>query len=347
MRVMPRRVRRAAPAAAAAVLGLFLVAPASAAGPVAFVGQESLAVVARDGTGAASVVVSNEGPEATVAWSVMLAGAPGTARVDVEPASSSLPANGISVIDLTFRVTGTEGPLTGYLVGTVGEASFPAVLPLTIRMFPFEVPLGPGGVVIFVVGLAAALALARWVVWRWADRKGPAQTGAGQRAGQGTRQGEGQRLGPPRSLTWEPTSWATTITGAGGLLTLLTLSGALPADTIVFSREEFAALALVFAAFGVLAPLAYAALRCECWPAQMVTVAMAITTAGVLGQLATLELLVADAFGQSGGTPSLWILLLIALGCGALVLIYVWRSMTETIKTTPEWSAGRTTLPLL
>lgn len=317
----------AAAALAAAALALFLAVPATAAGPVAVVGPEAMKVVARDGVGTATVAVSNEGPGTTIAWSVTLTGAGGAATVDVEPASSSLPANGVSVIDLTFRVAGAEGSLTGYLVGAVGAASLPAVLPLTIRTFPIGVPFGP----IIVIG-ASILIAAAWVAacWRW-DRLHEMAPG----------------LDPDAKPAWDPTSWATTITGAGGLLTLLTLSGALPTDTIVFSREEFAALALVFAAFGVLAPLAYAALQDPMRPALMVTVAMAITTAGVLGQLATLELLIADAFGQSGGTPSLWILLLIALGCGALVLIYAWRSMTETIKTTPEWSAGQTTLPLL
>ncbi len=329
MRVATTRVRLIAAAATATALGLLVTAPpSSAAGPVAFVGQESLEVVARGGHGTATVAVSNEGPGVTIAWSVTLTSAAGAARVDVDPPSSSLSANDVSVIDLTFRVTGAEGSLAGYLIGTIGGGSAPAVLPLTIQAFPFEVPFGPPT----VIGASALIAVV-WVLICW--KRG------GLRA-------QATNVDPDAPPAWEPTSWATTITGAGGLLALLTLSGALPADTVLFSRQEFAALALVFAALGVLAPLAFVALRDWFGTAPMTAVAMALTTAGVLGQLATLDLLIVDAYGQSGGPVPLLVFLAIAILCGVLVLLYVWRSLTTILPKEAAVTGGRrVTLPLL
>lgn len=328
MRVMRTLVGLVAAAAAATIPGLALVASASAAGPVAFVGQESLKVSARAGVATATVAVSNEGPGATIAWSVTLTSAAGAAQVDVDPASSSLSANGVSVVDLTFRVTGAEGSLAGYLIGTVDGGSAPAVLPLTIQTFPFEVPFGQGLVIVVSVVVAAV-----WVFlcWRWGGLRDLATN-----------------VDPNAPPAWEPTSWATTITGAGGLLALLTLSGALPADTVLFSRQEFAALALVFAALGVLAPLAFVALRDWCGTAPMTAVAMALTTAGVLGQLTTLDLLIVDAYGQSGGPVPLLVFLAIAILCGVLVLLYVWRSLATILPKGAAVTGGRrVTLPLL
>ena len=158
-----------------------------------------------------------------------------------------------------------------------------------------------------------------------------------------------KRMGPP---DWKfSESWASTLTLVGGILgTILAQSDVLPTPTHYLPNAAYGALNVLFVMTTLLAPLLYAAMQTveegKGEPKFLgfvgwFLVASAVTLWGVLGELLTVALLVAEM--QIGGAlPLQSIGVFLALVLLALVLLgfYLWRGIDwrlkyQTIPTVP------------
>ena len=188
----------------------------------------------------------------------------------------------------------------------------------------------PAVVVGFSAVAAFGLVAARWAAW-------PADPGRPPRPSLG------QRLGPP---SWRfSDSWASNVTAVGAVLTAVVVSGlAAPAGRYV-SPPGVAALAVFWGFLVVLAPFVYSATSSPVTPpgsplpsggglalegtVGAFLVSSAITVWAVLGQFATLALLVADLTGPRGVFR---MALVVLVAAAAMLVRYAWCSILWVVE---------------
>lgn len=141
------------------------------------------------------------------------------------------------------------------------------------------------------------------------------------------------------------TGFASTLVAGGGLLTIIVAAGVLPEETQAFSKSEYTALGLIFAAAIVVAGIIYAAFEIEEEGKRHGSVwaflaAAFVTVWATFGQLVVLWLLVGELTdeGFSGVTDTV-LLVLVAL---ALVALYVYTRRIEWIITPDEPTGPKT-----
>ncbi len=311
----------AATTAAAFVVGILgLLAFATAAAPTAlaqdeivhFASSDPITVPIKDGTGTASVVLVNGGRANAVRWTIQLEGSDaGTApSVGLDPTTTRLSARSTTTIDLTVTAPDGVGKLTGTLVATPQRDSPPITLPLTIATTSFSLPIDPTAVAGIALLFATFIVGIRYLTLPKRVFRRP--------------------LGNP---SWSfSTSWATTFTGAGALLTTIVASGALPAEPYLVTKADVAGLAILFAGLGFLAPVVFLAFNLGPAPVFGFHVATWLTTAGVIGQLTTIVLLVLDAFGQGTSTWFVAGIMLIEVAGLLAIASYVYRGIPPALE---------------
>lgn len=281
-----------------------------ATGPIAFVGDDDLSVAIKDGTGKATVIVVNEGPEKTIDWKIdLVTAADGTKRTaTVEPAQSTLAERSSQIVPLAIKNVSATGKLTGVLIGTPTASGAPITRALTLSNFGFWLALDPPTIVAAALILSIAVVTLRYVTL-------PAKY-----------------TGPLSNPKWSfTTSWASTFTGAGAVLATLVSAGALPDSPYLLEKSEFALLAVFFGAIGLVAPVVFLALNGNRAPIFVFHVATWLTTAGVVGQLTTVVLLLVDALGQGAGSLLVLVLGAVELVGVALILVYIVRGIPRTL----------------
>jgi hypothetical protein len=143
------------------------------------------------------------------------------------------------------------------------------------------------------------------------------------------------------SVRWDfSRSWATNITTIGAILGTVTAAGVLPRAGRLLVADEVAGLSVFFGILAVLSGFVYTVLSRPVLdqgePARQGYVkpfllAAGITLAAVIGELATLALLLADA-AQRRSTTAVAIALLVLLGvAGFLVLRHAWDTLGWTL----------------
>jgi len=141
---------------------------------------------------------------------------------------------------------------------------------------------------------------------------------------------------------WDPTtSWASTLTAIGALVgAVIAVSPALPGETHMFPKKEFAGLSIFFGGINLFAPFVYNVTRRGSSPELLngyvwaFVAASAMTLWAVTGQLITLGLLVREMYWQAT------IALLVSVIFGVLILLaivimipYVKQSVRFALKT--------------
>jgi hypothetical protein len=268
---------------------------------ISFGGKDEVNVSIKDGLGKATVVVVNAGDAATIDWTVQLApdkvGNARTAKVD--PAQSSLDGRKPNTITLTFKDISTTGKLDGVLVGTPPGTGTPITKSLTISNFGLSWPIDPSLIIVQVLVVSLVLLTARYFTINHDFFTGP--------------------LANPK---WSyATTWTASFAGAGALLATLVASGALPDEPYLLGKADFAALAIIFGALGVLAPVLFAALNGSVGSIEVFHVCTWVSTAAVIGQLTTIVLLLIDATGQ--GSSDWFVVFLGAIQAVGLVAICI------------------------
>lgn len=154
----------------------------------------------------------------------------------------------------------------------------------------------------------------------------------------------GDRMGP---ANWDfTTSWASTLTAVGALLGSILAAGVLPDETQRLSNAAFAGLNLFFGLLIPVAPLVYNATRGPkdtdaatgkqpqyqgyVWSFLL---ASAITLWAVLGELATIFLLLAEMQAEgSMSAPAILMFQSLLLIAVVFLIVYVWRTIYWTVR---------------
>ena len=286
---------------------------------ITFAGKEDVSVPIRDGSGATTVVVVNGGDATTIGWSVQLDPAKdGTARTaDVDPPQSPLAARAPNTIRLTIKDVSTTGKLSGVLVGTPTGTGTPITRTLTVANFGGPWSIDPPSVVLLVLFVSLIVLAIRYLTL------------------------DETLKGPLTNPKWSYSStWTASFAGAGALLATIVASGALPSEPYLLSKAEFAGLAILFGALGVLAPVVFAALNGKRGSIEVFHLATWLSTAAVIGQLTTIMVLLADALGQ--GTSDWFVSALFVTEAVAvtLIFIYIYRGVPKTIEAAKPESRG-------
>ncbi len=135
-------------------------------------------------------------------------------------------------------------------------------------------------------------------------------------------------------------SWATNITLVGGLLGTALASVELETPTEYLKGNVYVGFYVLFSIMTVMAPLVYVVLSKSAEPRGNVggfLVAGGLTVWAVVGQIATLTLLLGE-FAREGGFPpgSAWLLRGMLWGGMALVIGYCAKTMYATLKKQPQ-----------
>ena len=302
-------------AAGALVLGASVVV---AQGTITFAGKEDVSVPIRDGSGATTVVVVNGGEATTIDWSVQLDPAKdGTARTaDVDPPQSPLAA----------RAPNTQADHQGCLddrkaLGRAcrdtdgdGHADYAHA---DCRQLRGAVVDRPSSVVLLVLFVSLIVLAVRYLTLDAALK------------------------GPLTNPKWSYSStWTASFAGAGALLATIVASGALPSEPYLLTKAEFAGLAILFGALGVLAPVVFSALNGERGSIEVFHLATWLSTAAVIGQLTTIMVLLADALGQGTSDWFVSALFVMEAVAVALIFIYIYRGVPKTIEAAKRESPG-------
>ena len=150
------------------------------------------------------------------------------------------------------------------------------------------------------------------------------------------------RMGP---ATWDFTdSWASTLTAVGALLGTILGAGVLPEETQRLSNAAFAGLNLLFGVLIVLAAFVYNATRQPTkkngkeevqyqgyvWSFLL---ASAMTLWAVLGELATMFLLLAEIQAEgSMSAPPILVFQSVLAAAGVVLIVYAWRTIYWTVE---------------
>ena len=306
------RVRSATGLALGTLVLLALAGAVNAQDTISFAGKEDVSVTIEDGAGSATVVVVNGGDAATIDWTVQLApgedGAVRTATVD--PAQSSLATRSTNTIALTIKDVSATGKLSGVLVGTPTGAGSPITRTLTISNFGLAWSMDAAAIVLVVLVLSLAVLTGRYLTLDRRTIKGP--------------------LKDPK---WDyTTTWTAGFAGAGALLATLVASGSLPPEPYLLTKAEFAGLAMLFGALGILAPVIFTALNRPRGFIEVFHFSTWLSTAAVIGQLTTILLLLVDATGQGSSdwfVVSIGVMQVVGV---VLIYIYIWRGVPKTLE---------------
>jgi hypothetical protein len=322
----------------------FCTSAAAQTGPsLQFSDDEELAVdlPEKGGSSTASVVVENQTDTAVdLEFEVLLEDAEGdpTSSISVAPTgNATLDPHETGRFELTFNASESTGELSGELVAGSTDAG-PAVRALTFRESA-ELASWFNGVIFAPLIFAFLFVVARWALL--------GVTGASLT----------KRLGP---ANWDFSgSWASTLTVLGALVGTILSAGVLPDETERLSKASYTALNLIFATLIVVAPVIYAATRrpkdTKLKPGDSADEAEDIQYQGyvwsfllasgiviwaVVGELATIGLLLAELHGEKAISTEALGVLWGVLGAGALLIVsYSWntiRWMIELKSSLPE-----------
>jgi hypothetical protein len=315
----------------------FSASAAAQTGPSLQFSDEDELVVTLPGKGkstTASVVVENQtGESIQLEFAVLLEDEDGDATNSIGVAPSdgaTLDPHQTGRFELTFSAAESTGELSGELVARAMEAG-PAVRALRLKESAGLASWFNG--VIFVPLIFAALFIcARWALL---DVKEAKLT---------------HRLGP---ANWDFSgSWASTLTVLGALAGTILSAGVLPEETERLTKASYTALNLIFGILIVFAPVVYAATR---RPKETTLrpgdpddegkdiqyqgfvwsflVASGLTIWAVVGEMATIGLLLAELHGEKSiSTEALYVLWGV-LGAAALVVLhYSWNTIRWMIE---------------
>jgi hypothetical protein len=247
--------------------------------------------------------------------------------VAVEPATGEvLPAGDVGRYRLRLVGAAADDNASGQLIARA-DGLAPASVDLTFGPEPLPLGIDPG-LLLLILGGVAILVVARRVIAVDIDDKSLTATL------------------PDKDWDFSH-GFASTLVAGGGLLTTIVAAGVLPEETQAFSKAEYTALGLVFAATIAVAGIIYAACETErqgkrhgsLWA---FLAAAAMTVWATFGQLLVLGLLVGELTADAGFSGADKVLLvLVAL---TLIALYVYTRRIEWIITpdSPAQTAQRT-----
>ena len=238
-------------------------------------------------------------------------------------APKRLAAGKARLVKATFAgLESLEGPASGQLVVTGGRSPVAKSVEVSPAIHPSaEWPT------IFILASLGVAALAAFAVI--AGMPNNDRTPLGNRA-----------PGPK----WRFDSWATTLTGLGGVLSIVLTQASFPSFPVEISKQELVNLSAFFATLVILAPFIFNALRKSGLSAsdedegkvgtnRTLLLASTITFWAVVGQLATFGLLSWELLGR--GTVA-WFSILAVACVGLLALRYYYTTMSAAV--TRDWT---------
>jgi hypothetical protein len=235
--------------------------------------------------------------------------------VSADPAT--VPAGEAVPVTLLFSVLGEAAPSSATLV-IAADGFAPVTVPVTVAT---PMPLqGPMPVVVFALVVGLAIVIVRVLMLR----------------------GRYPANGKLGGVRWDfASSWATNITTVGAILGTIVAGGILPEQGLLLSAGEIAGLSLAFGTVAVLAGFFYTVFQqpvvlADGEPVRQgyvrpFLIAAAATVVAVIGELATLSLLLVDAWLQGTDAGLVLILLILVLVATALVLRHVWSTIGWTL----------------
>jgi hypothetical protein len=281
----------------------------------------------------ASVVVENQTDESIqLEFAVLLEDEDGDATNSISVApidGASLDPHQTGRFELTFSAAESTGELSGELVAR-GKDAGPAVRPLRLRESA-GLASWFNGVIFGPLIFAALFVCVRWALLGVKDAMLT------------------NRLGP---ANWDFSgSWASTLTVLGALAGTVLSAGVLPEETQRLTKASYVALNLIFGTLIVFAPVVYAATR---RPTQTnlhpgsadadkeiqyqgfvwsFLLASGITLWAVVGEMATIGLLIVELHGEKSISTAALYILWGVLGAGALlILYYCWNTIRWMIE---------------
>jgi hypothetical protein len=235
--------------------------------------------------------------------------------VALEPATGeALPAGDVRRYRLRLTGQAADDEASGQLVARA-DGFAPASIDLTFGPEPVRAGVAPS-LLLLVLLVVAGLVVARRAV----------AAGIGDKSLRATL--------PDKDWDFS-TGFGSTLVAGGGLLTIIVAAGVLPEETQAFSKAEYTALGLVFAAAIVVAGIVYAAFEIEKDGTKHGSVwgfltAAFVTVWATFGQLVLLGFLVGELTDDEGfsGSADAVLLFLVVL---ALVALYVYTRRIEWI----------------
>ena len=286
---------------------LLLTMSATAAGAVALpaltVADGTAIALTLNGPGTddtAVVTVVNTGDGEALLQPALVGADQDLVSVSADPAT--VPAGEAVPVTLLFSVLGEAVPSSATLV-IAAHGFAPVTVPVTVTVAT-RMPLqGPMPVIVFALVVGLAIVIVRVVMLR----------------------GRYPANGKLGGVRWDfASSWATNITTVGAILGTIVAGGILPEQGRLLSAGEIAGLSLAFGTVAVLAGFFYTVFQQpvvldDGEPVRQgyvrpFLIAAAATVVAVIGELATLSLLLVDAWLQ--GTNAGLVLILLMPGAG-------------------------------
>jgi hypothetical protein len=259
-----------------------------------------------------------------------------TDAIKVSADTTSIDANQVAWITLTFERTADATALSGSLVASA-EGVAPAVRPITIdlgqRVITFRgstltiastaLPGGPGGVVLlgFVISLLLVLGRAFAGKFEFADK-----------------------IGSPK---WSFDSWTTNVTAVGALLGTALGAGFFSATPTLLTTGQFSGLNVLAGALLLVGPLVYVTVGHAdgTHNGAPFLIAALIAFTAAFTELMTLLVALADSTASIASGVMSTLLLLICAASIVLICFYGWKAMGMAFKGGSPNLAGSRSVP--